>query len=78
MSDYFFIGLIGLLFVLALFCMVMMWRVTLVYEWRTKALLASIDDYLALPSYDEMMWMVWIWKLERFPRRDNLGTKVNK
>lgn len=71
MIDYFFIGLIALLGIGALFCMVMMWRVALVYEWRTKALRASLEDYQALPDYDAMMWMVWIWRLERFPRCNN-------
>lgn len=50
----------------------MMWRVTLVFGWRTEALQTNIDDYLAPPGFNTMLWMVWVWRLEGFPRRDRL------
>ncbi len=58
----------GFLVVCTLFCMVMLWRVVKVAEWRLKALEMSADDYRALPEFNKMLWMIWIWRLERFPR----------
>lgn len=60
----------GFLIVCTLFCMVMLWRVAKVAEWRLKALEMSADDYQALPEFHKMLWMIWIWRLEGFPRRD--------
>lgn len=60
----------GFLIVCTLFCMVMLWRVVKVAEWRLKALEMSADDYRALPEFHKMLWMILIWRLERFPRRN--------
>ncbi|HEH9008917.1 TPA: hypothetical protein SH488_000079 [Salmonella enterica] len=67
MSTYLFFGFFV---ACTLFCMVMLWRVVKVSEWRIKAFVMSVDDYQALPEFNEMLWMIWIWKLKHFPRRN--------
>lgn len=41
-------------------------RNELVYHYRVKLLFSKLDEYEALPPYDEMMKKFWIWRMCKF------------
>ena len=47
-------------------CLLMLYRVTRVFAWRSQILNESPADYYRLPPYEVMVRRFWIWEARNF------------
>ncbi len=62
---------------MAIFCMIAcliypfaLIRNLMVYVYREKCALESMEKYERLPSYDEMFNKFWVWNFDKFLKDD--------